>query len=510
MASVTTKSFSPPPYNIMNGKSIVLILAAMTAVFAVAFISFSSEDLEAVNKPTSGNCGDNIQWTYDSSTNTLDISGYGPMYDYKGGNWPGLNTMPGNVSYDIDTVIIRGNITSIGDNAFKNCSMDAITLPNSLEFIGASAFENCYHLTEISLPDSVTTIENYAFKGCRNLTSIDLSNNVSTLPSGVFNGCNNLKNLSVPEEAISFGIDGVPNITLDFSDCHSLESINVGVIANKTLDVPDSVHQVIINRNNTTLTTLNLGSGVSEIQLYGSSINNISVDRTNPDLTVIDNVVFSKDMHTLIWYPMGLTSNAYVIHDDVTAVGTIENANLKLLTFGKNVTEVYRVDCPNLEILNVPAGLKFVAPYLPSKIAIVPMDYHTEDFIEGGILIKYYSKYIDLVTATPLNDGTYRIHVEFNDDVDYSSIRIGSQYNLGDVASSGTNDFVLPKDASGFMKLYLSLDTGIDELPPSEWVNTSDDPTIGDKIRQSAALILLAIIIIVAFSAPVIYVKIIR
>ena len=487
-------------------------LGTVTLENDAAILSASSENTDAVDGPDSGTCGDNIQWVYDSSTDTLTISGYGDMDDFSAGQWPGLNRYPGSISYSIDTVIVRDNITSIGNYAFQNCAMDTIVLPDSIQRIGDYAFQNCSHLTEIVLPDSVTTVGNYAFMGCSNLTSITLSDNITTISSSAFNGCSSLSSLSVPDGATSFSIDGTPRLTLDLSQCRNLETLNVGTIANRTLDIPDCVKTVIVNRNNTTLTTVNLGSGVESTQLYGSAINNVTVDSTNPNITVVDDVIYSKDMTRLMDYPMGKTDTSFTVPDGVNYVERIENDRLTSLTFGKDVTEVRpgSILCDNLQVLNVPNDLKSVSTDLPSDIAVVPMDYHTEDFIPQGVLMKYYSQYINAVTATPLDDGSYRIHVEFSDNVDYSGIRVGSQYNLGDIVTSSINDFILPADASDFMTVYLFLDTGVDEVPPTEWEDTSDDPDTGDFLRGAAALILFIVIVLIVFGGSVVYIVFIR
>lgn len=45
-------------------------------------------------------------------------------------------------------------------------------IPNSVTSIGSNAFSNCSNLASITIPDSVTSIGDYAFRGCSSLTSI--------------------------------------------------------------------------------------------------------------------------------------------------------------------------------------------------------------------------------------------------------------------------------------------------------------------------------------------------
>ena len=86
------------------------------------------------------------------------------MYDYNdrgyyvGGPW-GNN--------DIKRVIIGDSVTSIGNEAFRQCvSLTSVTIPNSVTAIGYEAFSGCSSLTSVTIPNSVTTIGYRAFSGC--------------------------------------------------------------------------------------------------------------------------------------------------------------------------------------------------------------------------------------------------------------------------------------------------------------------------------------------------------
>lgn len=137
-----------------NTKKLILLMAV--AITAMLCLAFSTSALDAT-----GQCGDNVSWTYNASTGELVISGTGDMYSYS--NY--YNHSPFENS-DIKSVSIENGVTSIGDSAFWGCtSLASITIPDVVTSIGNSAFRDCTSLTSITIPDSVTHIGRAAFGG---------------------------------------------------------------------------------------------------------------------------------------------------------------------------------------------------------------------------------------------------------------------------------------------------------------------------------------------------------
>ena len=135
------------------------------------------------NADSSGICGENLTWTYESETQTLIISGSGKMFNYNPNNTPFWNIT-------ISTCIIEEGVTSVGDFAFYRLSnLSSITLPNSLESIGIQAFYGCTSLTSITLANSLTSIGSQAFYGCTSLTSITLAKSLTSIGNFAFCGC---------------------------------------------------------------------------------------------------------------------------------------------------------------------------------------------------------------------------------------------------------------------------------------------------------------------------------
>jgi len=148
-----------------------------------------------------GKCGDNLNWSYDTQTKALSITGSERMYDFDSGNevpW-------GTVASAITSISLPSGLTSIGNNAFCNCEqISEIQIPQTVKIIGESAFYSCYSLTYVSIPASVDTIGSYAFCNCR-LNNVDIAEGVQVILGGVFASCNYLTSITLPSTIKEIG-----------------------------------------------------------------------------------------------------------------------------------------------------------------------------------------------------------------------------------------------------------------------------------------------------------------
>ena len=108
-------------------------------------------------------------------------------------------------------VIIPGNVTAIGENAFGNCSsVTNIIIPDSVTSIGNYAFYKCTSLTDITLPDSLKTIGQSAFNCCSSLTAITIPASVTSVEKWTFDNCTALTAIHVADGNSNFcAVDGV-------------------------------------------------------------------------------------------------------------------------------------------------------------------------------------------------------------------------------------------------------------------------------------------------------------
>ena len=83
------------------------------------------------------------------------------------------NGTASSVSPKIVSISFLGDVTSIGDYAFRGlASLTSITLPASLTEMGTSVFYGCSSLTEVTVPASVSRLGLGVFGGCEALASI--------------------------------------------------------------------------------------------------------------------------------------------------------------------------------------------------------------------------------------------------------------------------------------------------------------------------------------------------
>ena len=117
--------------------------------------------------------------------------------------------------------IIGNSVTSIGSNAFYDCSgLTSVTIPNSVTSIGSSAFRGCISLTSVTIPNSVTDIKYETFFGCESLTSVTIPNSVTSIGGDAFCGCSGLTSVTIPNSVTSIGGDA-------FRGCSGLTSVTI-------------------------------------------------------------------------------------------------------------------------------------------------------------------------------------------------------------------------------------------------------------------------------------------
>ncbi|MBE6742281.1 MAG: fibronectin type III domain-containing protein [Ruminococcaceae bacterium] len=187
-------------------KRILSIFLSLAMILSItAGLDFS---VYAATLSSYGSCGDNVTYTFDSSTGLLIISGSGAMTNWHTSIYSSSSTYytknPFYNQSSIKTVVIDNGVTSIGDWAFYDCrGLTNITIPNSVTIIGSDAFRGCTGVTDIAIPKGVTNIGNCAFYGCTDLSRITISDSVTNIDYRAFGHCSGLTSIIIePENSI--------------------------------------------------------------------------------------------------------------------------------------------------------------------------------------------------------------------------------------------------------------------------------------------------------------------
>ncbi len=211
----------------------------------------------------------------------------------------------------------------------------AYTVPDGVTTIADSCFYYCQNLTTVTLPDSVVVINEAAFESCFNLVSVTLGNSVTTIGDWAFCECLSLTSLEFPATLISLGQFALA---------------------------------------------------------YCKSITAFQVASENSAYQTIDDVLFTKDGKTLVYYPAAKDNTSYTIPDGVVTLGeeafglavaltTIQIPNtvtaidswafdgcesLASLSIPNSVTTIGQAafqNCLSLTAIQIPDGITEIADY---------------------------------------------------------------------------------------------------------------------------------------------------
>ncbi len=126
----------------------------------------------------------------------------------------------------LESVSFSNTITYIGNHSFYDCtSLTNVVIPSSVEIIDSNAFDNCA-LTSVVIPDSVTEIGNYAFSGCNQLSEVTLPKSITSIGAHAFGGCA-IKKIVIPDSVTKLA---------GFGSCKYLTDVIIPDTVNEILD----------------------------------------------------------------------------------------------------------------------------------------------------------------------------------------------------------------------------------------------------------------------------------
>ena len=333
----------------MKKRFLASLLALGMLLTMVTGAAWAADGDGADTPPTTGSCGDNLTWSYDTATKTLTISGSGDMMEFDS-----LNRPWSSYKSDIEVIEIGDDVTSISPNAFFSIigSLTTVNIGNSVSTIGSNAFQFCNKLNEVTLGTSVTSIGNLAFANCDSLTEITLPDSLQTIGESAFS-TTGLTSIHIPANVYRINT-GWNN---SFGSCPGLNEITVD--PNNITYTSDN--GVLFSKDKTTLlfcpqakTTCTIPAETTQIEVRAfSGCNKLSTITIPSTVTMIDAGAFA-----------GCTSLTNIAVPNLGTSGltlyTFMNCtNLTTVTIGEGTKKIDGAfqGCTKLTTVNIPASV---------------------------------------------------------------------------------------------------------------------------------------------------------
>ena len=200
----------------------------------------------------------------------------------------------------------KSTLTVLSSHCFNGSKIESFVVPASVVET-SNTFYNSTRLKTVSFAEGskIKSIGAQTFGLCSALTSVDFSNAKEfTTFSGanIFQNCTSLTSFTFPENT-----EFVPNNF--FTGASNVQTLTL----NKTF-TPDMLYDInTSNQQTAVFGSFSTGSSVPGFKEF-------KVDPENPYFTVVDGVLYSRDMSTIYCYPASRPINGYTIPDTVTSI----------------------------------------------------------------------------------------------------------------------------------------------------------------------------------------------
>ncbi len=117
----------------------------------------------------------------------------------------------------LTSVTLHEGLEVLGKSVFEHCPFQTVTFPSTLKTLGEESFSNT-GLSDFIIPKNVSSIGKEAFNNCSDLVKVDILAPLDTLDKAIFSRCYKLKSVTVhfPKgKAIHYPEDGLFRVVYD-------------------------------------------------------------------------------------------------------------------------------------------------------------------------------------------------------------------------------------------------------------------------------------------------------
>ena len=197
------------------------------------------------------------------------------------GSAAGLHTNAFNVAISnheftdgVGTITFNGEVTTVGEYAFRGAEVTEVTLPSSITTIGKFAFYKCEALTTFTIPAATSNIDPIAFTGS-GLTSLTVASGNATFSSP--DGCNAVVETATGTLVLGSASTTIPSTVTKIGEYAFDERSGLA-----TMNIPTTVTEIGEGAfwGCEDLETLTLPEGLTTIggeAFYGCSITTVTI-----------------------------------------------------------------------------------------------------------------------------------------------------------------------------------------------------------------------------------------
>ena len=278
--------------------------------------------------------------------------------------------LPNVLCGDDETWTVPEYFTSLPSQFFAYKTAGTVVIPSTVtEMVSSYLFKNS-RIKEVIIETPFTEIHSYMYN-YSHLEKIVIPDSVTTIGNNAFSYCDALKEVIIPESVVSIG-------TTLFANCNSINYLEI------RSSCPDICNIFASPNMYETSSGVYLDNQIS-YTTWSSSLETLILAE-NDYFTVVDNVLYTKDMKTLVLYPGGIAQNEFTVPEGVTRIEALafrENDNLTKVILPESLVSIGHKAFYSCAALKTFEFRSFEAPILENIVgySVLYTGIYTDNFL---------------------------------------------------------------------------------------------------------------------------------